>query len=349
MSGIVTIEEYDDEQAIANCRVSYVEIMAFATTTLALHAFPSNVALEAELARYVDWNNSSSNYQYFKRNHFVRGPSVETAFTPAEAAFVESVSNRVAALTRRRYGREMRPISTLLSQFGLFRAVMSLQRRVDRPLTVFEVGPGNGYLGAMLFEARVNYIGFDNAQALYLWQNRLLAECAGADFYEWVADEPPTGTAPRIQHLPWWRYLDLRHDCPIKADIFISNTNLGEMNYGALQYTTRIARKILEGSRSPVFLFTNIGDPKQNSMATVEAELAAAGFSKVCGNLLHAYVPKDTPFSENIAYLDDRIPLFNPDNAPQRYLARDILMLDSGNLPSDIDFLHFVGTFSLPD
>jgi len=124
--------------------------MAFAPATLTLMGFPAFVAREEKISRYVDWNNSTSNAQYFKPNHFVRGPSVDTAFTRSEAELVGRVSDRVAALTARHYGREMRPISTLLSQFGLFRAIMALQARSNWPLRVFEVGPGTGYLGDLL-------------------------------------------------------------------------------------------------------------------------------------------------------------------------------------------------------
>jgi hypothetical protein len=349
MTAIVTIEQFDSEEAAAKCDVSYVEMMAFATTTFTIFGFPATVAREQELSRYVDWNNSPSNEQYFRPDYFVRGPSVETSFTARERQIVETVSDAVAALTARRYGREMRPISTLLAQFGLFRAIMALQAQASHPLTVFEVGPGNGYLGAMLAAAGLNYVGFDNAQSLYLWQNRLLAECAGDAFHDWVGEGPSNRPGIRVQHLPWWHYLRLRRDCPIHADIFVSNTNLGEMNHGALMYTVRIARVILRQSPLAAFLFTNIGDSKQNLMATVEGELAAAGFEKVCKDLLHAYIPAGGSSTAALRALDANIPLFNPDNAAYRFRAKDILKLSRTNLPTDMDFLTFVGTFSVPD
>lgn len=349
MTAIVSIEKYDSEEAAAKCDVSYVEMMAFSTTTLTMFGFPATVAREQELSRYTDWNNSPSNEQYFRPDYFVRGPSVETSFTPSERQIAETVSDTVAALTARLYGREMRPISTLLSQFGLFRAIMELQAQASHKLTVFEVGPGNGYLGAMLAAAGLNYIGFDNAQSLYLWQNRLLAECAGDAFHDWVGEGPSIQAGIRVQHLPWWHYLRLRRNCSINADIFVSNTNLGEMNHGGLKYTARIARVILHQSPLAAFLFTNIGDSKQNSMATVEDELAAAGFEKVCHDLLHAYVAPGASSAAALRQLDARIPLFNPDNAARRFRARDILKLNESNQPSDMDFLEFVGTFTVPD
>lgn len=347
---VTSIDDYNAEEAVARCEASYVELQAFAPSTFAITNFPSIVTQERELARYVDWNNSASNAEYFKPNHFVRGPSVETAFTPAEAEIAGRVGDCVASLTANRYGRAMRPISALLAQFGLFRAIMALQPRLDRPLGVFEVGPGNGYLGAMLVAAGLRYACMDNAQALYLWQNRLLAECAGDDFHEWVGGgRPADSSRHRVQHLPWWHYLRLRHDCPFKADVFVSNTNLGEMNHGALLYTARIARRMLEGSPLAAFMYTNIGDAKQNSLATVEGELANAGFVKVCGDLVQAFVPKGAAPHRALTALDKTIPLYNPDGSGRRHGAREILRVSAATLPNDMDFIGFVGTFSLPE
>ena len=345
---VLSIDAYNAEELAAKCDVSYTEIMAFAPSTLNLFGFPSSVTVERELARYVDWNNSTSNYQYFMPDHFVRGPSVQTSFTSAEASAIARVSDSVARLTQTRYGRTMRPISTLLSQMGLFRAIMALQERADKPFTVFEIGPGNGYLGALLLNAGIRYVGFDNAQSLYLWQNRLLAECSD-EFHEWVESGPPGDILrPRVQHLAWWHYLRLRHRCTVSADIVVSNTNLGEMNYGALQFTTRIARKLLNDSPIATFLFTNIGDAKQNSMATVDGEFAAAGFKNVCSDLLYAYLPKGVQPRFGLKELDSRIPLFNPDGSKERYSTREVLKVDEETLPMDMDFLAFVGTFTLP-
>jgi hypothetical protein len=120
------------------------------------------------------------------------------------------------------------------------------------------------------------------------------------------------------------------------------------MSHGALLYTARIAQTILSGSPISAFLFTNIGDPKQNSLDTVDGELARADLVKVCGDLVQAYLPKGvTPLPELLA-LDSAIPLYKPENSSVRHQAREILKITPDNLPSDMDFLSYIGTFSLP-
>ena len=83
-------------------------------------------------------------------------------------------------------------------------------------------------------------------------------------------------------------------------------------------------------------------------MAAVEGELAAAGFRNVCKDLLYAYVPEGAGSMAALRELDVRIPLYNPDYATQRFQAREILKLRPNNLPSDMDFLAFIGTFAVP-
>jgi hypothetical protein len=348
---MLTIEEYDAAEEEAKCHISFTEIMAFATTTFSLFGFPDRVRQEAELARYIDWNNSTSNYQYFKPDYFVVGPSVETTFSEAEAQLIGGVSDHVGAMTRERYGREMRPISSLLSQMGIFRVIMAAREVYGRrQLRTFEVGPGTGYLGALLVGAGLPYTSFDNAQSLYLWQNRLMNQVAGASWFDWAKDGPPADLARYpFQHLPWWQYLRLRTKCPIQADVLVSNTNLGEMNHGALLYTARLGAMILRESPVGLLLFTNIGDSKQNSFNTVHGELSAAGFRQVAHQKFYAYCLDGREPPPGLTALDQRIPIYNPTGSRVRFRTRDVLRVTEETLPMDMDFVRFVGMFSLPE
>ncbi len=58
---------------------------------------------------------------------------------------------QVSIATRQQFGRGIRPIGNLLVQTGPFRVMHHLAHTFAQPrLSVFEVGPGMGYLGAML-------------------------------------------------------------------------------------------------------------------------------------------------------------------------------------------------------
>jgi len=346
----LSIELYDHNETLGRCDLSYAEMSAFSTTTFALMGYPVRVADERELAGFVDWNFSTSNLQYFIRDYFVSGPGVRTVFSPDERDALRRLGDRVAAMTRDRYGRPMRPISSLLAQMGLYRALLGMKAATGlEELSVFEVGPGNGYLGALLIDAGCRYAATDNAQSLYLWQSRLFEACAGDGFREWAETGAPERPGERpVHHLPWWEYVRLRHRSDLRADVVVSNTNLGEMNYGALLYTARYARRILEGSPLGLLVFTNIGDAKQNSMATVDGELARAGFKRVCHRLFHAYAAVGAETSEAVLALDEDIPLHNPTGSPERFTTLDVLDLSPAMWPSDLDFISYLGVFTPP-
>lgn len=350
----VTVERYDRGEASGRRPLSYAEVGAFATTTFALMGYPARVEHESELAGFVDWNFSASNREYFIRDHFVRGPSVSTVISADERDALRLLGDQVQTMTAGTFGRPMRPISTLLSQLGLFRVLMAMGGTITgRPLSVFEVGPGNGYLGGLLVTRNCRYMSMDNAQSLYLWQSRLLEHLAGAEFVDWAAgpDAPPADLAAyRVHHLPWWEYVRLRHRRDVQADIVVSNTNLGEMNYPALLYTVRLAVQLLKSSPLGLLVFTNIGDAKQNSMATVEGELLRVGFKRVCGNLFHAFAaPGTCPPVDLLEELDRDIPLFDPSGRGGRYPLIDALDLARETWPSDLDFISYLDMFTPPD
>jgi hypothetical protein len=153
-------------------------------------------------------------------------------------------------------------------------------------ISVYEIGPGNGYLGALLALSGDRYAATDNSQAFYLWQNRLLAAIAPDEFWDWAEKGPPPD-APRIQHWPWWDHVKLRHRAPLHIDIFVSNCNLGEMNPYALKYTTRIARRLLAKSPIGRFLYVSVGNPLHASPAGIEQEIQRSGFHKIYSKLFH--------------------------------------------------------------
>ena len=61
---------------------------------------------------------------------------------------VSVLRDQVAALTAKRFGRAVRPMTNLMVQLGPFRCLEALTAEYGRKISVFEPGPGAGYLGA---------------------------------------------------------------------------------------------------------------------------------------------------------------------------------------------------------
>src|SRR5262249_16311114 len=148
-------------------------------------------------------------------------------------------------------------------------------------LSIFEIGPGSGYLGAMLVEQGHGYAAMDNTQALYLLQSRLLEETAPNEFSDWARPSANGRAIARVTHLPCWEFVRLGRSCPFKADVVISNANLGEMREDAVRFILAMAKRMLAGSDVGMLLFTSIGDPRGTSPSTLDGVLKETGFTQV--------------------------------------------------------------------
>ena len=304
---MMSVEEYDAAEQEAKIGLSFTEIMAFAPRTFDAIGFPHRVKDERELVRYADWNRDAGNQQYFQPDHFFRGPAVRTVYTHDEVEAMNAVRDRAVAVTSM-LGRAVRPVCGPFAQLGLFRILMALGLG---KLQVFEVGPGTGYLGALLMDQGWAYGFTDNAQALYLWQSRLLRVASG---------------------FPWWQFV--RGDRLPKVDVVVSNSNLGEMTSDALKITLHNARKMLEGSSLGLFLFTSMGLQRHNTLGSVYDELTKLGFKHVCTRLFQGYVLGSLPNGAEL--LDRGIPLFDPSGRGGMLSGKDACHLPDDQHPLDL-------------
>lgn len=322
----LSIEAYDAAEQEAKCGLSFAEIMAFAPQTFEKLGFPHRVKDERELVRYADWNRDAGNQQYFWPNHFFGGPAVETKYTLDEIEVMDRVRDQAVEVTRK-MGRAVRPLCGPFAQLGLFRIIQTLRTNYfgKDAVSVFEVGPGTGYLGAMLINRGDRYSCMDNAQALYLWQERLLS---------------PLGA----QCVPWWQFL--RTD-PLPADIVVSNTNLGEMTGDALKIVIYRAKQMLQNSPG-LFVFINIGAPMHNDDASVKRELEKAGFVHLFGQLFQGYMLADSGHHVLPGMRLDRIPLYNPSRRAETKSGKEACYLPDDQRPLDLDVTQILEGWEPP-
>jgi hypothetical protein len=344
----LTIEEYNRAEEDAVAGMSFSEIMAFSPGTFNLVGFPTYIKRDVELARYVDWNRDPGNQRYFERDIFFRSPSVRTIFTRDEAALINRLCDRAVAITGQA-GRAVRPVCNPLAQMGLFRIVQALSTGFGREsLSIFEIGPGSGYLGAMLVEQGHRYTAMDNTQALYLLQSRLLEETAPNEFSDWARPGANGRSIARVTHLPWWEFVRLGRACPFKADIVISNANLGEMREDAVRFIMSMAKRLLADSDIRLLLFTSIGDPRGTDRQTLDAVLKENGFVQVFHRNFFGYSCDPSNLPAHVAWLEVEIPLFNPSGDEARLSAQEFLRLPRDQRPLDLDFTEMLEGWTPP-
>src|SRR5258706_6642906 len=333
----LTHELYDAVEREALKRQPVPILMAFRPVTYQGVGFPVHITDEAELLRYVDHNFEHEVPGLFVPNAKFAPVAYVNAFTPDERDLFDVVRERVVSMTAQRFGRPVRPVTNLMVQMGPFRIMHEIARVTGkRQLSVFEAGPGLGYLGALLALTGHRHVSFDVTQSLYLWQNRLLEAIAGADLIETArtVDIPPLSDV-RVAHLPWWQFTQLLASCPLRADIVYSNSNLGEMSLLALKHLLHIGRDLLHHSDIGLFMFMSSGALAQSTMESLAVEFAQFGYRQVCASPFHAYVVGDRDVSHIIDAFKNGVPHYSPSGAPATLTANEVMALDRAEAPLD--------------
>jgi hypothetical protein len=374
---LLSIEDYNRrEQAALPCLANRA-IEGFRPVTFLSQGYPMFVSQEAELARYVDTQHEvSERVDMFCAPDFV--------YSQDEAGLITTISDKVMSMTRKRYGRAIRPWIGPLVALPAFRAIVALARESGKKaLRIFEVGPGSGYLGALLIASGYRYISFENTQAYYLWQNRLYDWLVPGEFMELAMPQVEAlDISSRVVHVPWWEYCRFHERNPIEADIVVCDHALGELHPYALKYILRISHQMLDGPGMKIFLFTHPG-LLRTPFPKLIREFRDAGFLQLMSGEVWAMTPAGSEWSKytkdfvmdffspppprttlgrirrkfrSIRYqprvprprppifdMERAIPLYNPSGNAETLRAYDFLTLHKNESPYDYGFISFIG------
>lgn len=314
-------------------------LMAFKPVTFERHSYPTRIDTMRAVLRYADHNSEAEVPGLFEPGATFAPVGYVNRFTADERALLATLRERVAAALLADFGRAIKPVTNLLVQIGPFRVMSQIARAYRRqPLSLFEVGPGAAYIGAMMAVAGHRYMAYDITQSLYLWQHYLLQAVAGGDFAETAGQDefaPPRDA--RIVHLPWWQYVRFLQRCPVRADVVYSNSNLGEMSPLALKHVLHISRRMLEGSPVGVFAYFSTGMTAQSSPEQIAAAFAEAGFVPALQEPFIAYVPEGrdpAPIRDAFA---GGIPFYDPTGRGGEFDANAVMALKRSEAPLDVD------------
>jgi len=345
---------------------------AFSPITFLRFGYPVKVSEEMEIARFVDSQHEFQAAEFYDRSF---------PLSADEADLVSEIAADVAAYTERHFGRPIRPWSAPFSALKMFRIITALAQRLGKEkFTVLEIGPGSGYLGALLHNSGYRHISMDNTQAFYLWQNRLYQELAGTEFEEFCHDGSRLVDDPskKILHIPWWRFLEMDKDCPFSADFVVCDHAINELSDPALWVVLRVAADMLRKSDNGMFLFSEMGvSLKGDSGEFVFAEFERVGFQVLFKRLFHGLALRGSDYEslvvphaavmststfvraqtkllrtlrnrhhKGMLELDAEIPIYNPSGSNKRYQPSDVIPLNDDEAPLDYRFVRSTGRFA---
>lgn len=339
------VEAYDRLERAKRSNLSVPEVQAFQTTTFDRVGWPHRVERIEDVVRYVDWCCHPDAGVFFAPDARIPTQCAHLMFSDVERDLLQHLSRMIASFTSR-FGREVHPLLSHVAQIGPFRIVSEIRRRLGgAPLSIFEIGAGSGYLPALLGMTGNTIKTSDNAQGLFLFQHTLLQECFGSEYASWV--EAGAATQARLQTIPWWDFLSLRHHGNMKIDVVISNNNLGELNPLALAYSLRVAKHLMRDSKVKLFIFTSGGTPMHQDINGVRNEFLRAGYRAVITEPFHAYCPKEHVLSEDLLNFEPDAPLYLH-KGEKLHSVRDVLLVTPETMPVEMDFVSYCDVFTCP-
>lgn len=253
-------------------------IEAFMPTHFAAVGYPIRVEAESSLHRYIDvMHELACDFAYVDIVPGVTRREADSCFRIARAAM---------QIAEEYGGRPIVPKNSLIWALNAYRHIRWLSP--DPATTIFEVGPGSGYLGALLAASGYRYVAMDVTEPFYLLQNHLWCALYGDRVIELVSDgrefeqfeELPPGC---ILHVPWWKFANPAGDkIRLSVDVVVAVDTLTEMHRYAFRYLARLAQRWLKQSRRFSYLYVQgAGSLGISTAGAIEQTLDSLSFKQV--------------------------------------------------------------------
>jgi len=247
----LTVIDYDKIEAHFSANKPNRILEAFRPEHFGLTGYPLRIHSDAELFRYVDVMHELRHIDDY--NNILGG------FTSDEFSLFKEVSIAVADFTEQEFGKRMVPKGALVRAMISYRHIRFLTSPEDT--TILELGPGSGYLGALLAKSGYRYAAMDITQPFYLYQNKLWKHLFGDRLIELASDEKELSDFSNIPeggilHIPWWKYSYADPtNINLDIDVVTSNHALCEMHRNALHYSANLCGNWLSKQGRVRFFF----------------------------------------------------------------------------------------------
>jgi len=270
----LSVAEYNRAEADAICELPNRIVEAFQPVVFQQLGYPSRVSRESELWKYIDVMHEGRFEADF--SNLLEGIS------PLEFSVLGRLTEQICRFSNSKFGYKAIAKASVLRSLNVLRHIKYLFG--DARPTVLEIGPGCGYLGAMLLLESYPYVATDVAQAFYLYQNHFWNFITEGKVIELARDSGSKGGLPapapgEVVHVPWWRFASLRPgDAPPFAVVTCNHT-FCEMHPACLGFTLSIARDFENGTQGPTFVFEGWGSGVKNSASSVAERFYRSGFA----------------------------------------------------------------------
>lgn len=260
----LSVSEYDlaEQKAISELPNRVIE--AFHPVLFQEVGYPTRVRNEAELWKYVDVMHDLR----FEKDY----SDLLGGLTENEFALLKKLSEQICGFSDINFKQKIVARSSVLRSMNVLRHIRYLFGN-ERP-RVFEIGPGCGYLGAMLLLDGSPYASTDITQSLYMYQNKFWNFISDGGVID-LAGEGKGGALPDIPvggsiHVPWWEFVKLRPESVPQFDMVTCNHALAEMHHDSLRFSIKLAASFLRTpGKKKAFVFEGWGWERNTSRAFI--------------------------------------------------------------------------------
>lgn len=279
---MLNVEKYNQEEEAARLRLPNRVVEAAGCAHFALQGYPTEAKSNAHVGLYIDAMHELGAEKDY--NEILKG------FTAEEFDLFKKISSSVVNLSNREYGCRIAANGALIRAFIGFRYIRSLLP--EGKGLILEVGPGSGYLGALLALSNYTYLATDNTQGFYMAQNHLWSELFGERLIELASDTRdlsdfevvPEGA---VIHIPWWKfYVERPTELSLKVDMLTVNHALCEMHRSAFGYVVNLSYKLLDKMDGfpHYFFIEGPGADRLRDQQTMCSHILSAGHVNVYTN-----------------------------------------------------------------
>ncbi|MEG4914777.1 hypothetical protein [Microcoleus sp. B7-D4] len=294
---ILTVAEYDHAEEEAICLLPNKVVEAFQPFAFAKTGYPFRISRDSALLKYVD-------VLHELRFETIFSNMLGGGLTTKEFDLLKRLTTLVCNFSEIQFGQKSLAISALLRQFCTLRHIQYLCGN-EHP-SIFEFGPGSGYLGALLMLEGYPYAATDVAQAFYLYQNRLWDYITGkmnVNFSEWGSQtgqkELKNLLPGDVTHIPWWEFVKFNQVTLPTFGIVICNSALCEMSRFSLKFSLIISKMLLRmeamNSQLPIkaFVVEGWGAEWTNSIGSVGNTFNSLGYYQAfADHLITVFLPE---------------------------------------------------------
>ena len=276
--GKITIQEYDTLERESLADLSNFLIEAFAPAGFQITNYPDRIYHENELRRYMDVMQENS---YMLNLHQLKY---------GLSKFEYDITKRVISKFKqfgKTISKELYFKSGLTRQLLLFRAINNFLG--ERKINIFELGPGSGFLTALLSTAGHKVYCLDNSQAFYIYQNNFWQEFG---VNEWARKEERYEENHNITHIPWWLWANTEFELP-KIELIVANSVLNEVKDTALRYILEKTNNALD--ENGMLIFASSGETLVSKYEYTKRTLYEYGWYLCHKKNLTVFSKKDFP------------------------------------------------------